>query len=245
VPRDLLTPRLAQRPPAILFGARVRAFAAGVTIASSLGACRGHTSAPGATTGTTVDSAPVLGAPSAAPAPIDAVDAAAPTSPLPSATPATLARTLEVRSARESLRAASITLPAGWRAVRLTPGMSDETAARMAIAPDGGALVILFAVEPGAWHVANIEREAERWLGVSGGVRALGRWEPAGASAVVASATLGRDGADLTAIWRRFPSPDAGKHAFVTAGAVQRGVSAARRAEYEACLASFAETSAR
>jgi hypothetical protein len=165
------------------------------------------------------------------------------------------ARTVRLPAQRDRTIGAEIQVPVGWRVVNLGNGQYDETLAIMAIAPDRVALVILFAYEPGVWHETLVDREAERWLGVSGGVTRIDAWEPPipveiGAertpcTRVVGRGVLGMEPADLWQIRRRFPSPVTGKHALVATGVVARSAPSGRRAELLACLATFAPTPGR
>jgi hypothetical protein len=163
-------------------------------------------------------------------------------------------RTLRLPAQRDPAYAAEIQVPAGWRVVPLGNGQYDATLAYMAIAPDKTALVIVFTFEPGIWAEMLVDREAERWLDISGGVTRVDGWDPpvpveigparTPGTRVSGRGVLGKASADLWQIRRRFPSPATGKYALVAAGAVERSAPPARRTEMLACLATFATTTA-
>lgn len=205
-------------------------------------------------------------------APSVAVSAAPPSEPAPSASivaapPATSASASAswlgvpvdpsvrfsdtIRVAREDGRRfeAELRVPMGWHTVPLVNAMSGQTQARMAIAPDKAALIILMVYTAGVWHEIALGNDVGRWLSVSGGVSSI---EPWGAptpielgdgrtpgTRLLGAGTLGREPAELWQVRRRFPSATTGKRALIAAGAIQRSAPPARRAELLAALATF------
>jgi hypothetical protein len=140
---------------------------------------------------------------------------------------------------------ARISVPDGWRKLRLDDGMRGNHFGILTRTADETAVVIV--IEHRAIHEPLVEFGAGRWLGISGGVsdEAWGPIEPApdagdGYSLRRGKGRLQGKPAELIQLRRRVPSADKGPSTLLLLGALVSASPSKTRDAYVACLASYA-----